>query len=82
MKESASGWKSTVPRSGYCDNSAYFYGLTLFPLGGKKGPNNTLQHDGSVISVPNFRIWLRSVLDPKLKYTTDRYQKGGLIQNP
>ena len=37
MKESATGWKSTVPRLGYCDNSAYLYGLTLFPPWGQEG---------------------------------------------
>ncbi len=31
-------------------------GWPFCPLGGKKGPNNKLQHSNSVISVPNFRI--------------------------
>ena len=36
--------------------------------------------------MPNFHYWPMAVLDPKPKFTTDRYQKGGaytdLHKNP
>jgi len=48
-----------------------------FPNGLVRDGNTFYATDGgSVFSVPNFRIWPRSVLDPKQNYTTDHYQRG------